>query len=96
MAQCARVCNETISYCLEQGGDHAKAEHIKTMIDCAEVCTLTATLHDRQSALNEQALELCAEACKACEESCEEFTGDATMQACADQCRDCYDHCSGQ
>ena len=94
MKQCATVCNETLTYCLEQGGEHVEPEHLQAMLDCAEICTLTATLHDRKSAFHKQAMALCAEACKACEESCEEFEGDATMQACADACRECYEHCS--
>jgi len=36
---------------------------------------------------------LCAEICKACEESCEEFAGDATMKACEDACRRCFESC---
>ena len=36
---------------------------------------------------------LCAEIRKACEESCEEFAGDATMKACEDACRRCFESC---
>lgn len=94
ISDCARTCNETLAYCLEQGGDHVEAEHIKSMIDCIDVCTVTARLHERESPLHKQAMELCAQACKTCEESCEEFEGDETMQLCADTCRQCYEHCS--
>ena len=93
MADCAQVCNQTLAYCLDQGGDHVEASHLKAMIDCIDVCTLTARLHGRGSPLGEQAMELCAEACKACEESCEGFEGDETMQLCAATCRECYEHC---
>lgn len=94
IADCARVCNETLSYCLQQSGDHVKAEHLKAMIDCIDVCTVTARLHERESPLHQKAMELCAQACKTCEESCEEFKDDETMQLCADTCRQCYEHCS--
>lgn len=94
ISDCARVCNTTVAYCLEQGGNHVKAEHLKAMIDCVDVCTVTARLHERGSPLHQKAMELCAQACKTCEESCEEFGDDETMKLCADTCRQCYEHCS--
>lgn len=94
IADCARTCNETLSYCLEQGGEHVAAEHLKSMIDCIDVCTTTARLDERESPLHKQAMELCAEACKACEESCEQFEGDVRMTECANVCRQCYEHCA--
>lgn len=94
ISDCARVCNTTLSYCLKQGGDHVKADHLKAMIDCVEICAVTARLHERESPLHQQAMELCAQACKTCEESCEEFGDDETMKLCADTCRECYEHCS--
>jgi hypothetical protein len=94
MADCASVCNETLAYCLDQGGDHVESEHLKAMIDCIDICTVTARLYERESPLHQQAMELCAQACKTCEESCEEFSDDEAMQLCADTCRQCYEHCS--
>lgn len=94
MANCAKVCNETLAYCLEQGGDHVKAEHLKVMIDCVDVCTLAARLHERDSRLRVQAMEICASACKTCAETCEEFQDDEVMRLCAQACRECQQHCS--
>lgn len=96
MAECAKTCHETLTYCLEQGGEHVESDHLKAMLDCADICTWTATLHQRQSPLAEAAMELCAQACKTCEESCGQFEGDETMQACAEACRTCYEHCAGK
>lgn len=93
MADCARTCNETLAYCLEQGGNHVEAQHIKAMIDCVQVCTLTAQLEERGSPLSARAMELCAQACKSCEESCEGFADDETMRRCADACLACREHC---
>lgn len=95
MTACAKVCHETVTYCLEQGGEHAEAPHIKVMMDCADICTWTATLEHRRSDFLDQAMRLCAEACKACAESCETFEDDETMQACAEACRECQEHCEG-
>jgi hypothetical protein len=36
---------------------------------------------------------MCADVCKACEESCEQFPDDAQLKACADACRSCAEAC---
>lgn len=89
---CADVCNETLAYCLQQG--HVEPEHILVLVDCIELCTITAHFVSRDSQLSTQVLELCALACKNAEESCEEYQeDDERMKACADVCRECYEHC---
>lgn len=32
---CHDVCTETLVHCLGMGGEHAAAEHIKALLDCA-------------------------------------------------------------
>jgi hypothetical protein len=93
ITQCIEVCNETLGYCLDQGGDHASREHILGLLDCIDTCWYVTGLQARDSGLAEEALRLCADACKRCEESCEAFEGDETMQRCADVCRETYEHC---
>lgn len=94
LQRCAQTCSETLSYCLEQGGDHAEADHVLALVDCAEVCNFTANFVARDSELTASLLEACADACKRCEESCEEFGDDETMENCANACRECYDACT--
>jgi hypothetical protein len=91
---CIEVCNETLSYCLEQGEDHAGKEHILSLLDCIDTCWYVTGLQARDSDLGAEALRLCADACRACEESCAAFEGDATMERCAEACRECAEHCS--
>ena len=86
---CANVCNETLAYCLTQGGEHVEQEHIKMLIDCVDVCNVTANLVGRGSEFADNFKEICAEVSKACEESCEGFEGDETMARCAEACREC-------
>jgi hypothetical protein len=93
---CADTCYETFVYCTEQGGDHVESEHLQCVIDCAEMCTFTANFVARGSEHSDRLLQVCAEICKACEESCEEFGDDERMKACADVCRECYEHCTTQ
>jgi hypothetical protein len=90
---CATVCTQTISHCLQQGGRHAAADHIKLLSDCADMCRMSASMMARGSIFHARHCSLCAEVCKACEESCEEFGDDPQMKACADACRTCWDAC---
>jgi hypothetical protein len=95
LQECVRVCQETLAYCLEQGGDHVAQEHFQAMMDCADACEFSLRLVHRGSDLREDAMELCAEASEACAESCEEFEGDERMEACAETCRECAEMCRG-
>lgn len=36
--ECHSICANTVSYCLQKGGRHAEAAHIRLMLDCAEIC----------------------------------------------------------
>lgn len=90
---CATVCEQTIAHCLAKGGKHAAPEHVRLLIDCAELCRTSATLMTRGSDFHRQHCALCADVCHACEESCEEFPDDPQMKACADACRTCAGSC---
>lgn len=40
---CHRICLQTaMNHCLENGGKHVKAKHIRLMMNCAEICRTTA------------------------------------------------------
>ena len=90
---CTRACRETLAYCLSKGGKHVAESHIRLLMDCAEACDMSASMMLRGSEFHARHCALCAEICKACEESCEEFAGDATMKACEDACRRCFESC---
>ena len=85
--ECHAICTETIMYCLQMGGRHADATHIRTMLDCAEACATSAHFMLRQSALHRRTCAVCAEACTECAVSCERFTDDQVMQQCTEACR---------
>jgi hypothetical protein len=91
--ECARICSETISYCLGKGGDHVAPEHIKALLDCAQICVTSAGFMARQSPSHPQLCGVCADVCKRCEESCEQFGDDAQMKRCADICRKTAESC---
>lgn len=91
--QCHEVCLATLAYCLRTGGDHAQEQHLRLMMDCAEICQTSANLMLRESGFHARTCGLCAEVCESCADACGKFESDATMQQCADLCRDCAAAC---
>lgn len=91
--ECANICEQTVAYCLELGGRHASAEHIKLLQDCAEACSIAASYMARHSRFYEEQCSLCAEICRVCAESCERLGPDPQMKACAEACRQCEESC---
>ncbi len=90
---CYRSCTEAITgHCLEQGGDHVAPQHVRLMLDCADICQTSAAFMMRGSARHQQTCALCADICNQCAEECERL-GDAHMRQCADVCRTCATSC---
>jgi hypothetical protein len=93
-ANCHNICLETVSHCLEIGGKHAEATHIRLLLDCAEICATSANFMLRGSELHPRTCAVCAEICERCAEGCERIgPDDAMMQRCAEMCRRCVDTC---
>jgi len=90
---CHDACTETILHCLEMGGLHAEPKHIRTMLDCAEICKTSADFMLRMSDFHSQVCGVCADVCERCEAECERFKDDPMMQQCADACQNCARSC---
>src|SRR2546421_10731097 len=74
--ECHAICEQTIVYCLQQGGQHAEAHHIQTLLDCAQICQTSEDFLLRNSPLHPQTCQVCAQACLRCAESCEKMGND--------------------
>ncbi len=91
---CHRLCTHTTQHCLEMGGAHAEASHVRTMQDCAQACITCADFMLRISPLHPRYCGICADACQKCAEECERLGGnDETMKECAMACRKCEESC---
>lgn len=91
---CHEVCLETISHCLEMGGEHASAKHIKLLQDCVQICQTSADFMIRGSDYHAQICGACADVCQICADECERMAdGSNFMQRCADACRKCAESC---
>jgi len=92
--ECHRVCTETITHCITMGGKHTQSDHLRTMLDCAEVCITSAHFMSRVSRYVERLCSLCAEVCAACADSCQQIDPhDRVMLQCAETCRRCAETC---
>lgn len=90
---CHRVCMDTITYCLQQGGKHAMADHVRLLMDCAEICQTSANFMIRGSALHKFTCAVCAEICLQCAEACNSFGNDPKMELCQEASRHCAESC---
>jgi len=90
---CRALCQKTLyGHCLEMGGKHVEANHVRLMTDCIDICQTAADFMSRGSAVHAGVCAACAEVCYACAESCEEIGG-REMDACAQLCRECAEMC---
>ncbi len=90
---CHNSCVETAAHCMELGGEHAAAEHIRALVDCAELCAASANFMLRGSQLHPDVCGVCADACERCAEECERMGDDEMMKKCAAACRRCAESC---
>lgn len=93
--ECYQECTRCIPHCLSQGGEHVEQKHILLMMECAQICNMSATLMMLKGGqFAYEHCQLCAKVCDACEESCNSIDpDDSMMQKCADMCRKCADSC---
>lgn len=89
---CHDVCLETVAHCLEMGGDYAEVNHIRLLLDCAEICQTSANFMVRGSDLHGYTCATCAEVCERCARECDRFDDDF-MKQCAEACRSCAESC---
>ncbi len=77
---CHAICLEAARHCLELGGKHAEAQHLTTLLDCAEICQTSANFMLRSSGQHARVCGVCADVCRACEESCRALGDDEVLQ----------------
>ena len=91
---CYGECMSCIPHCLSIGGKHADPKHITLMMECAEMCNMSATFMQLRGQFAYEHCQLCAKVCDACAESCSSIDADdSMMQKCADFCRKCAESC---
>lgn len=93
---CHAFCLQMIGHCLSLGRRHAAPDHIRLLMDCAQICTTTADYMARGSSFHDRTCGLCAEICRLCADNCDRTAGDDQMvEQCAELCRRCAESCAG-
>jgi hypothetical protein len=90
---CHAVCTMTAQHALVKGGEYADVNVVGVLLDCAELCQVSANFMLRGSPFHAVTCAACAELCRACEEVCRTVPGDEQMEHCADVCAACADSC---
>lgn len=98
LAKCIQACSEChdmcehmiYQHCLQMGGKHVEAEHLKLMADCAQICRTSADFMLRGSPRHMVTCRACAEICEACADDCERI---GEMDDCVQVCRNCAAAC---
>ncbi|MDX2073443.1 MAG: four-helix bundle copper-binding protein [Alphaproteobacteria bacterium] len=100
MHECMQHCWEArhecqsvlFNHCIEVGGAHVAAEHVRIIADCIQACQTAADFMVRGSQFSASECATCAEICEACAESCARIEGEE-MKQCAEICRRCAESC---
>jgi len=93
LGNCSNACNYCTTACLQEEDVKMMAACIRLDIDCAAICSLTASFIARGSVHGKHLLKECAELCGLCAAECEKHK---KMQHCADcavACRACEKAC---
>ncbi|MFN3325871.1 MAG: four-helix bundle copper-binding protein [Bryobacteraceae bacterium] len=90
---CHAICMETLAYCARLGGRFSEPEHLRLLLDCAEICATGAGFMLRGSPLHERVCGVCEEVCRTCADDCARMGDDQQLRACADACRRCAESC---
>jgi hypothetical protein len=91
LSHCHQMCQSmAMTHCQELGGDHARPQHLRLMLDCAGFCAFTADALGRKSQFQIRLTALCADVCETCAADCSAL-GD--MEECVEACGECARLC---
>ncbi len=91
---CHVVCTMTVQHCLASGGDLAEVNLTGVLLDCAELCQVSANFMLRGSPYHPLTCGPCAELCRSCEEACRGAShNDEQLDHCAEVCATCAELC---
>ncbi len=62
-SKCAQICEECFNMCLQEVDVKARANCIKTLQDCAEICSTAACYMSRGSGSIKEICNVCATIC---------------------------------
>lgn len=90
--KCSQLCQECITLCLQEPDVGKRANCIKTLQDCSEICSTASCFMSRGSGSIKDICNVCATICDKCAAECNMFT-DPHCKACAEVCSECAETC---
>lgn len=90
--RCFQGCTEAIPYSFKKGGNLAAGEHIKMLIETAEMCKMNASFMLMQSKHSKEHCHLCAKVCDSCAQACGSFD-DQMMKQMSENLKKCAETC---
>jgi hypothetical protein len=95
---CSQACTACADACLSEDTVAELTKCIRTNLDCADICAVTARVLSRHTGydanISRVLLEACATACRACGDECAGHgEHHEHCRICADACRACEQAC---
>lgn len=90
--KCAQICQECFDLCLKEMNVKSRAVCIKTLQDCAEICSTAACFMSRGSMHAKEICSVCITVCEKCAMECTMFQN-LYCQTCAHVCKQCANEC---
>jgi hypothetical protein len=91
---CRDICEETIFYAINRGGDLAQMDVLGVLMDCAGSCALSEKMMLRGSPFLRRMVPSIVEICEACAKMCDTVPRDNYFRTCANSARRCADNLS--
>lgn len=89
---CAQACYECFKECLNEQDIAARKDNIHMLVECANMCQMSAAMMSMDGQYSKEHCKLCATICDSCAQGCSQFA-DNHSQKCAEVCRQCADEC---
>jgi len=70
-----------------------KESLVRLLLDCAEICSVSADFMIRGSELHAHTCQACAAICDRCADECDKLGQEPHLAACAEICRRCAESC---
>lgn len=88
--QCHDTCRAAAFGISPAAAQELGADEVRLLLECAELCQLSANWQLAGSRNGGQICAVCAKVCRQCQERCAEIDG---MQPCAAACQRCAESC---
>lgn len=89
---CAQACYECFRACLNESDIEVRANCIAILIECAQMCQMSAAHMAMEGQFAKEHCGVCAAICNKCADECSMFADNHCVE-CAQICKDCASEC---